>query len=81
MPSGVSVVKSFITVRAPGAYIFSSVFPNNQDGNIGMPLGLNEISGKLQLMGLFNQLLQLLGSLSENLIARRKTNSADGQLF
>ena len=34
-----------------------------------MPLGLNEISGKVQLMGLLNQLLQLLGSLSENLIA------------
>ena len=57
------------------------MFPNNQDGNIGMPLDLNEISGKVQLMGLLNQLLQLLGSLSENLIARRKINSADGQLL
>ena len=57
------------------------MFPNNQDGNIGMPLGLSEISAKVQLMGLLNQLLQLLGSLSENLIARRKINSADGQLL
>ena len=57
------------------------MFPNNQDGNIGMPLGLSEISAKVQLLGLLNQVLQLLGSLSENVIARRKTNSADGQLL
>ena len=57
------------------------MFPNNKEGNIGMPLGLSEIRAKVQLMGLLNQLLQLLGSLSENVIARRKTNSADGQLF
>ena len=57
------------------------MFPNNQDSNIGMPLGLSEIRAKVQFMGLLNQLLQLLGSLFENLIARRKTNAADGQLF
>ena len=60
---------------------FSSVFTNNQDGDIGMPLGLCDIRAKVQLMGLLNQLLQLLGSCLENLVARRKTNSADGQLF